>query len=105
MHVMDSEELMIDQTLDEIEESPATEHRAEQHATGPHRIGATSGAEEQTDADGSHGPGYRMEEAVPDHVVLHRNERRGRDAAREHVVPLQDLVEEDSIEKAAEADA
>src|SRR5690606_18182774 len=42
---------------------------------------------------------------VPEHVDLVADDRVLRDARREHAVELQELVEEDAVEEAAEADA
>lgn len=48
-----------------------------------------------------------MEEPVGKGVVLEPQHGRGRAAAlgAEHVVPLQDLMEHDAVDKAAEANA
>ena len=55
--------------------------------------------------DHGHRPRERVEQAVPDHVHLHREEVRRRELARQHVVPLQYLVQHDPVDEAAEARA
>src|SRR5829696_1814190 len=59
------------------------------------------------DPDGDGDPGERMEEAVRKRVRLEARHRRGRVAAlaAQHVVPLEDLVEDDAVDEPAEPDA
>jgi hypothetical protein len=46
-----------------------------------------------------------MEEAVPAHVVPHGLESKWRNLCRAHVVPLHDLVEQNAVQEATEAEA
>lgn len=62
---------------------------------------------EDPDADSDGDPGGCVEQAVPERVRLQSGNSRVRIVAltRQHVVPLEDLVEHDPIDEAAETDA
>jgi hypothetical protein len=70
-------------------------------------VAALPGADVERRAGYDRDPGGGVEEAVGERVVLEAGDARGRAAAlaREHVVPLEDLVEDDPVDEAAEPDA
>jgi hypothetical protein len=103
--VMDGENLMVDQTFDEVEQAPSEEHRSDQGSARddrppPGRRPEHEQPRQRTDE------GQRVKETVGERVGLKPDHgaRRVITRARQQVVPLQDLVEQDPVKKAAESD-
>jgi hypothetical protein len=61
---MDAEQLVVDQAFDEIESTPARQHRAEEGPANPHLLAETRCAEQQADADGGKNPSRKMKEPI-----------------------------------------
>src|SRR5215207_11662967 len=106
-NVVNPKDVMVDQTLNEVEEAPADEQPTHECTTTdrPAPIGCAS--PEDPEADQHCAPCRGVEQAIPKHVGLQAGDSRFRVAAfaAEHVVPLEDLVEDDPVYEAAEADA
>jgi hypothetical protein len=60
---------------------------------------------EQKDSHKRHEPDRRMKQPIPDHIHMHSFEGRRGYPIGEHVVPLHDLVQDNAIDKASQADA
>jgi hypothetical protein len=102
---VDPEHEVVEHALDEVEEPPADEARAGERAPGPGLGRARRRAPEQHDAGQRHRPREGMEQPVPHHVELEVHDARRRIERRQHVVELEDLVEDDAVDEAAEPDA
>ena len=100
-YVMDAEQLVIDDAFEDVERAPADENEPVKHA--PRRHAVTDQRETREDHDQHRG----VEEAVRERVHLEAVLGRDRPTlgAREHVVPLENLMEEDPIDEPAEANA
>lgn len=84
-----------------VEKAPACEHRTAQQPCRPRHVRSSpaSRSKQQNNAEEASHPRHGMEEAVLDHVVFHGNEIRRRRYARQHVVPLKDLVKKDAVDE------
>jgi hypothetical protein len=103
--VVETQHLVIHQTLDQVEEAPAQQHLSGERPGGTGQGAREAGTPELDDAGQRDRPGQGVEETVPAHVELHRGERGRRAHGREHVVPLKDLVEDDAVGKPAQTNA
>jgi len=113
--VVDREDVVVDDALDEVEQAPAHQHPSPQRARCPHPAArARDPGVEHAEAREHREPRDGVEQAVPQRVHLQavdggRRELPDRDVggggAREHVVPLEDLVQQDAVDEAAHADA
>ena len=105
--VVDREYVVIDDPFDEVEQPPADEHRSEEgtSADRPSPMGRAAPEDVETTGDGE--PRGGVKESVPERVRLEPGNGGGRIAAlaREHVMPLKDLVEHDPVDEAPEPDA
>ena len=104
--VVKAEEVMVNDAFDEVEDAPAREHPAEERASrvdGP----VSQRVPEHPQADDGEKPGGGVEEAVRAHVGFHAFQSGCGPAVRagEHVVPLNDLVENDAVHESSEADS
>ena len=96
--------VVIDDTLDYVERAPADQQPAYQQHRGPTDVGQPSGTPQQSKPYGCAYVSGGVKEPVPDGVQLEVSDRVRRVArAGEHVVPLQNLVQYDAVEEAAEA--
>ena len=106
-YVMNSKNLMIDQSFDEIEHAPAAERSSDQCLSTPFSLRLLSGAEEHPDADHRKDPSRKMEKSVLGILSLQRRHGLGLTGFRgaDQVMPAQDLVQHDSVEETTEAKA
>jgi hypothetical protein len=105
-HMVQAENLMVDETLDEVEEAPADEHPSEKRLTADCPPPVRRSSPEEADADGDRYPRGGMEESIGERVVLQAPDRRLRVSsfAAQQVVPLEDLVEDDAVHEPPETD-
>jgi len=99
---------VVDQALHQVEDAPAGEEEAEVHPPGRCEVAALPGAHQQNRGHGDEHPRDEVKETVYERVGLepsHGVHRLAAAVAREHVVPLQDLVERDPVDEAAEPKA
>ena len=98
---------MVDQPLDEIEDTPARERHADLDPPGRRQLAPLPRAQHGRDAAGHEEPGREVEEAVRERVRLEACDGVGGLAARarQQVVPLEDLVQHDPVDEAAEAES
>jgi hypothetical protein len=62
-------------------------------------------APEKKDPHERYQPDHRMKQPIPHHIHVHGFEGRRGHPVGDHVVPLQDLVQDNAIDKAPQADA
>ena len=104
--VVHAENLVVDQALDEIERTPAGENGPQEIFAGPRLRLLAGGPKQQNDpTDGEH-PNNEMKETVLRDLAFEvvdriRLARLGR---ANHVVPAEDLVEDDAVEETAETE-
>src|SRR3954467_11770329 len=103
---MKAEKLMVDGALTHIEQTEAYQESAEEQLARPAEMGAPCGPPEKSQPNGDEHVGERLKEPVPERVDLQVLEAVGRIAgSRDHMVPLQQLMQDDPVEKAAETEA
>lgn len=106
-HMMDSEDVMVDYPFDQVEEAPADHQPSEMQSPRRGQL-ATLPCAGRGDRPRENGDPHRgVKEPIGEGVVFQPDNGAGRAAAfiREHVVPLEDLVKQDSIDKTPETDA
>jgi len=69
-HMVQAENLMVNETLNEVEEAPADEHPSEKRLTADCPPPLRRPSPEKQDADGDRHPGGGMEESIGERVVL-----------------------------------
>ena len=105
-HVVDTEQLVVDQAFDDVEDSPAGEHHPDVGAPWWRQLSPLPRSNGQTQRRHDDDPGRKVKEPVRQGVrleSLHRIAGVGIGAG-EYVVPLKDLVEDDPIDKASETE-
>jgi hypothetical protein len=104
---MDPEQLVVDQSLDEIEDAPPGQHHPEVSAPGRRQLPSPPRPHRQERARGGEEPGRQVEEPVGERVRLEAGDRIAGMVPRvgEQVMPLKDLVENDPVDEPAEAQA
>lgn len=103
--VMEMKDVVVDGAFDEVEKPPPQEHRTDEALGGEDGaiVGDCSPEEDQADEGG--GPGECVKHAIPKHVDLQVLDAGFGKFCGEHGVNLEKLVEENAVEKPAEADA
>ncbi len=102
--VVQPENVMVDDAFDHVEHPPACREQTGEHPAPARAVNRHAIPEERQSGD-RRNPGERMEHPVREGVVLQPCDRRHRETALggEHVVPLQDLVEDDAVDKSSKA--
>jgi hypothetical protein len=105
-HMVQAENLMVNETLNEVEEAPADEHPSEKRLTADCPPPLRRPSPEKQDADGDRHPGGGMEESIGERVVLQPSDGGLRviPFAAQQVVPLEDLMEDNAVHEPAETD-
>lgn len=105
--VVEAENLVIDKALHQVEGAPAKQDPADQCLSACRPAPLVCSSPQNPKADYDDDPHEGVEESVCERVVLKPRNGRFRMPAHaaEHVVPLKDLVEKDSIHRPAETDA
>src|SRR4051812_17285925 len=104
-NVMQVQELMVDQAFDGVEEAPADEHAADERGRAAFLVPRPVRRHQNEHADDRDDPGGRMEDAVTERVQLQVLDGIGRHRSADHVVPLEDLMQDDAVEESTEPDA
>ena len=102
---MYAQKLMVDQALHEVEETPADEQCTNKRFALPPAVLKMSLPPEDYQRSDDEQIREAMEDAIPAGVQLEVFQGIDRIPAAEHVMPLQQLVKHDAIEKSAEAKA
>src|SRR5690606_30824567 len=84
---------------------PAGQHAAQKNPPVARAATEAAHAPKRRQAREGQEPDPGMKHPVPEHVDLRADEVRHGNHAREHVVPLQQLMQDDAVEEAAEARA
>jgi hypothetical protein len=103
--VMKMKQVVVDGAFNEIEQSPTEEHRAYEAFGGEDHAMFGDCSPEKDHADECSGPGEGVEHAVPKHIHLEILDAGFGQPGGEHGVKLENLVEENAVEKTTEADA
>ena len=105
--VVHAEQVMIDETLDQVERTPADEEETDVRAPWRGHPSLLPHADGKPHPDEHEDPRRQVEQTVGDRVRLQPGDRRRRVSVggRQHVMPLQDLVQDDAIDEAAQPDA
>jgi hypothetical protein len=101
--MVDPEQLVVDGALHEVEDPPAGEEEADVQAPWRRQLAAVPGADQQNAGHDDQDPGGKVEEAVDEGVRLESGDGVHRLAAvlaREHVMPLEDLMKRDPVDEA-----
>jgi hypothetical protein len=104
--MMDTKELVVDETFCQVEDPKAHQYRAGEQLTRPAHVHSVSGAPQNDETKYDEYVSARMKEAVPERIdfkILHVVRRVS--GAGNHVVPLKQLVQNDAIEEAAQTQA
>jgi hypothetical protein len=96
---------VIDDSLHQVETPPSQEELPGQPALSGQAHSAPGMPEQQVHPSHSEKPDSGMEETVPPHVLPDSLERHRWNEGRPHVVPVQNLVEQYSIDKTAQSHA
>lgn len=104
--VVQAKNLMVNETLDEVEEAPADEHPSEKRLTADCPPPFRRPSPKKQDANGDRDPGGGMEEAIGERVDLQASDSGlwVLPFAAQQVVPLEDLVEDNAVHKPPETD-
>ena len=103
--MVDPEELVVDEALDDVEGAPAREQRADMYAPRRSEPALLPGTHRHDHRRRDEDPCAEMEEAVGERVHFQVCHGVGRSITGEHVMPLEDLVEDDAVQEPAESEA
>ena len=105
--VVNSENLMIDDAFDNVEASPANQEQGSQARKRSAVPFLTRRWVNHVEPDNGGRPGESVKQPVGQRVCLESGDRRHRVFAgrRQHVMPLEDLVQDDSVNESSQADA
>ena len=105
--MVDAEQLVVDQTLDEVEDAPPRQHHPDVSPPGRRQLLSPPRPHGQQHGYGHKEPRREVEEPVGERVRLEAGDRVAWmiPGVREQVVPLQDLVEQDAVDEPPEAEA
>src|SRR5690606_1068604 len=104
-HMVQVEHMMVDDPFHKVEKSPPGEHPSQQYAAGWDSAGAAKCFPKKQQPGDGHDPTEQMEDTIPKHVdfQVHRQGLRIDAAHRilrgKHIVELQELMENDPIDK------
>lgn len=104
--MVDGQDLVIDDAFNEVEAASAHQEQANEEPSRPRGMRlACSTPEQEKPRDGCH-VRKGMEDAIPERIHLQARDRIGRviPLAGQHVMPLQDLVQDNAIKEPAKPD-
>ena len=106
-NVVNAENLVVDDALHEVERAPTHQHRSGKSLAGPTLRLLMRGTEQQNDARNRENPDGEVKETVLSVLDLHVFDRCGLTSGRraDHVMPAENLVEDNAVEEAAKAEA
>jgi hypothetical protein len=104
-YIMDAEQLMVNDAFHEVEPAPAEDEASNKLAQKGNPLPMICRAPEEQDPRECHQPDPRMKQPIPDHIHVHGFEGGWGHPIGEHMVPLQDLVQDNPINKASQANA
>jgi hypothetical protein len=101
-HMMDAEDLMVDQTLDKVEYPPAEQHQSDVHPPGRRQLTPLPSPDREEACGHYEHPRGQVEEAIRERVGFQAgNGVHGlaTPIPREYVMPLEHLVEHDAVDE------
>ena len=96
---------MVENPFYDIEQTPTSQQPAGQHLSGAVNRVPVQQFPQHNNANKRYNQRYRMKDTVSEHVHAFGNIRSRRQLCRNHFMPLQNLVQDNAINKAAEPDA
>lgn len=90
--VVDGQQLVVDETLDEVEQAPPEDGRPEQRPARGGNVGRSPRPPQQHDSDDSRDVRHSVEDAIQQDVQPQASHSRGIGDSRGHVVLLEDLM-------------
>src|SRR5690606_30008431 len=93
-------DVMVDNTLHHIEKSPAQQQAAPENSIRQYRFAFIGHPPEQVNAQRRREPGKSMEDSVPEHNGLFIQQCVRWQFGRDHLMPLQNLVQYNAVHKA-----
>ena len=104
--VVNAEQVMVDHALNHIENAEADQHRPGEEFPGPPEMRPMRGTPERDQSEHDEDVGRGVEEPVEEGVDLQVLDAvRWIAGARDHVMPLEHLVQHDAVEEPPEAQA
>jgi len=104
-HIMQLQDMVINDAFHQVENAPAQQYTSPEQALRAVDVLTLKHFPEQPDADGRREEGEQMKNAIPKHIHTFGQYGIGRYPVGEHLVPLEDLVQHDTIRKAAKPHA
>jgi hypothetical protein len=99
--MVDAEQVMIDDSFDQVEQTEADQERAGEQLGRPSYVPATGRPPQNPQPDRDEDVGGRVKKALPEGVDLQIFDAGGGIACvGQHMVPLQDLMHDDAVEEA-----
>jgi hypothetical protein len=97
-NVMQVQQLMVDQAFDGVEQTPAHQHATDERPCPAFLVAGTVRRHQSEDTGDRHDPRRHVEDPVTERVELQIREGIGGRPSADHVVPLQDLMQDDAVE-------
>ena len=106
-YVVDAEDLVVDQPLNDVEDAPSHEQKPRLEAEIRGRLPLLPGTQHQQHSQSDQDPGAEMKEAISQGVCFETRNRVYRVIAgvANHVMPLEQLVSDDAVDKPTQAQA
>ena len=98
--VMYSQQLVIDEALDEVEQPPSDKEAAKEQLVRPEQMLPVGGPPQDEETNDDEDVRGAVEDAVPEGVEFQAWNVLDRVPRAEHVVPLEHLVQDDTVEEA-----
>jgi hypothetical protein len=102
---MNAENVVVNNAFNDVERAEPDKHRANEKPASPEKMAAVRGAPEDKQSGDDEEIRGAMEDAVPPRIQFEILNCVHRIPAAQHVVPLKQLVENNPVEKPAEAEA
>jgi hypothetical protein len=102
---MHAEQLMVNEPFHEVEPAPPAEQASDKLAHKGNPLPMIRRTPEEQDPHERYQPHDRMKQPIPHHVDMHSFEGGWGHPVGNHVVPLHDLVQDNAINKASQANA
>lgn len=104
--MMDAEQMMIDDAFHKMEDSKTHQYRAGQHFARPGRMRLARFTPENCQAGGCENVGRNVKETVPHNIEFKIIKIvRGEASTGQHVMPLQNLMKDNSIKETAKPES
>ncbi len=102
---MNSQDVVVDNSFNQVKESPAHHHAAQKSSSGPWHVSLFSSVKHQCDSQYCHYPSQGVKESIPEHIDFSVSQGQFWPYSSEHAMKLENLVEADPVEKPSHSDA